>query len=80
MDIGTLLKLYSAKDTFIANHPKFFSFLKLWAKRPICEGTIIEVTVTRPGEEPLSGNLKVQQSDLEAIQGLLNLLHSDKQG
>lgn len=39
----------------------------------IPEGTIIEVTVTKPGGEPVSTNLKVMQSDLDMINELRNL-------
>ena len=39
----------------------------------ITEGTIIEITITRPGEEPVSTNLKVQKSDLDLVEELKNL-------
>lgn len=29
---------------------------------------MIEISVTRPGEEPLTTNMKVQQSDLELFE------------
>ena len=38
------------------------------------EGTVIEMTVTRPGEKPLTANLKVQQSDLELLEELKGLM------
>ena len=44
-------------------------------KGGIPEGSIIEITVTRPGEEPITSNMKVQQSDIE----MLNTLKSIKQ-
>ena len=34
------------------------------------EGTIIEITVQRPGEQPLTSNIKVQQSDIELLESL----------
>ena len=39
----------------------------------ITEGTIIEITVTKPGEEPITTNMKVQQSDLELLQELQDI-------
>ena len=39
----------------------------------ITEGTIIEITITRPGEEPVSTNLKVQKSDLDLVEELKKL-------
>ncbi|EKC49575.1 hypothetical protein OBE_14565, partial [human gut metagenome] len=31
------------------------------------------ITITRPGEEPVSTNLKVQKSDLDLVEELKNL-------
>ena len=67
---ASLMKIMSAKETFTRNHPKFAAFLGAVFARPIEEGTIIEFTVTRPGEEAITSNLKVQQSDLELFQEL----------
>lgn len=70
-----LMKLMSAKNTFVKNHPKFEAFVKaiFMNGSGIPEGTIIELTVTKPGEQPVSANLKVQQSDLELANELKNL-------
>lgn len=70
---ASLMKIMSAKETFTRNHPKFAAFLGAVFARPIEEGTIIEFTVTRPGEEAITSNLKVQQSDLELFQKLKGL-------
>ena len=68
-----VMKIMSAKSKFDANHPKFSAFLKAVLSRPIEEGTIIEMTVTRPGEEPITTNFKVCQSDLELVRELQNM-------
>lgn len=73
MNPADMMKIMSAKNKFDANHPKFSAFLKAVLSRPIEEGTIIEITVTRPGEEPITTNLKVQQSDLDLVQELQSL-------
>lgn len=73
MNPASIMKIMSAKAQFERNHPKFSSFLKTMFSRPIAEGTIIEFTVTRPGEEPVTSNIKVQQSDLELLEGLKEL-------
>ncbi len=39
-------------------------------EREIEEGTVLEMTVTRPGEEPVRASIKVQTSDLELLRGL----------
>lgn len=73
MNPTSILKLMSAKAQFERNHPKFMAFVKKVFSRPMEEGTILEVTVTRPGEEPLTANIKVQQSDLELLAELREL-------
>ena len=68
-----MIKLMNAKSKFEKNHPKFFSFIKTVFSRPIEEGTIMEIPVTRPGEEPITTNIKIQQSDLELLEELKNM-------
>lgn len=67
MNPTSVLKLMSAKAQFERSHPKFMTFVKKIMSRPIEEGTIVEITVTRPGEEPLTANIKLQQSDLDLL-------------
>lgn len=72
MNPAVLMKLMSAKDKFTQNHPKFEAFIKaVFLKgNGIPEGTVIEITVTKPGEQPVSTNIKVLQSDLELMESL----------
>lgn len=67
------MKIMSAKNQFEKNHPKFVAYIKTVFSRPVEEGTILEVTITRPGEEPVTSNIKIQQSDLELLSGLKDL-------
>ena len=60
----------SAKNKFQKNHPKFVAFLNRCFAGGLKEGTIIEITVTNPGEVPITSNIKVQQSDLELLEEL----------
>ncbi len=73
MNPTSILKLMGAKAQFERNHPKFMSFVKAVMSRPLEEGTVMEVTVTRPGEEPLTANIRIQQSDLELLAELKEL-------
>ena len=73
MNPAVLMKLMSAKAQFEQSHPKVISFLKTVFSRPIEEGTILELTVTRPGEEPVT-NLKVKDSDLALMESLKDLM------
>ena len=73
---GTLIKIMQAKSTFEKNHPKFVSFFKkiFGNGGGITEGTVIEITVTRPGEEPIASNLRVQQSDLDLVEEIKKMI------
>lgn len=73
MNPGAILKLMSAKNKFSATHPKFMAFLKACYASGISEGTVVEITVTKPGEQPITSNIKIQQSDLELLQELKEL-------
>ena len=69
----SIMKLMNAKNKFSQNHPKFVAFLSMIFSKGIIEGTIIEITVTRPGEQPVTSNMKVQQTDLDLLEELKTL-------
>ena len=68
-----MIKIMNAKKRFEANHPKFFAFFKAVFSKPMEEGTVIEISVKRPGEDAITTNIKVLQSDLELMQELQSL-------
>ena len=68
-----LMKIMSAKNRFDANHPKFGAVVKAAFGGGIQEGTILELTVTKPDGEKMTTNLKVQPSDLELLNELRNM-------
>lgn len=61
------MKVMKAKNQFVSNHPKFAAFFRNVLTGGVQEGTVIEITVTRPGEEPMTTNMRVQQSDIELV-------------
>ena len=73
MNPTAIMKIMNAKNKFVENHPKFTAFLSAVYSRGIDAGTIIEITVTKPGTEPITSNIRVQESDLELLRGLQNL-------
>ena len=73
MNPASILKFLSAKKQFEDNHPKFEAFVRTVLSRPLEEGTVLEVTVTRPGEKPMTGNIKLLQSDRELLAELKEL-------
>ena len=70
MNPASMMKFMSAMNTFKSNHPKFVSFAEHFIKTGIPADSVIEITVTRPGEEPVTSNMKVLESDLELIRAL----------
>lgn len=67
------MKLMNAKNKFTNNHPKFVAFLSAMFSTGIQEGTIIEITVTKPGQPPVTSNIMVKQEDLELMETLKDL-------
>jgi hypothetical protein len=73
MNPASIMKIMNAKNQFTASHPKFMSFLSAAFAGGIEEGTVIEITVTKPGQNPITSNIKVRQSDLELFEELKEL-------
>jgi uncharacterized protein YlxW (UPF0749 family) len=70
MNPNAIKQFMDARNQFAQNHPKFAAFMQTVAGTPFVEGTVIEITVTRPGEEPLTTNMRVTESDLALLNGL----------
>lgn len=70
MNIGNMMKITSALNTFKKNHPKFPAFCQAVSRKGIREGSIIEITFTTPEGEKIETNLKVKDSDLELLKQL----------
>lgn len=73
MNPANIMKIMKARNTFTANHPKFVKFLSYVFAGGVQEGTVIEITVTKPGQEPVTSNMRVMQSDLELMDSLKDL-------
>ncbi len=67
-----IVKFMNLKNKFQAGHPKFVQFLGYVLRNGIDEGTIIEITVTKPGADPVTGNIKVSEEDIELFNELKN--------
>lgn len=70
MNPAAMMKMMGAFNTFKNNHPKFTAFLGAVFTGGIPEGTVIEITVTKPNQAPLTSNMKVMQSDLDLVNSL----------
>lgn len=69
-----MMKLNQAKNKFISNHPKFAAFIKNFFSKKIEAGTIIEITVKRPGEEFVTSNMRVTESDIELLKNVKEII------
>lgn len=74
MNPSSLLKLKGAKDKFEAAHPKMVSFIKTTIGGDIPEGTVIEISVTKPGDKPVVSNMRVKETDLEMFEELREMV------
>lgn len=68
-----IMKLMGMKNKFEATHPRFVAFLKDVFTGGIPEGSIIEISLTRPDGTKTTSNIKVQPSDVEMFNDLKNL-------
>lgn len=73
MNPAILMKLMTAKNTFENNHPKFAAFLRRMAEKGVAEGTVIEITLTGPDGNAITGNMRVTASDMQLIDELRSL-------
>lgn len=73
MNPTTIMKVMNLKKKFEGNHPKFVSFLKFMMEKGIEEGTVIEISVKKPNQDPVIANMKVMSEDLEMLQELKDL-------
>ena len=69
----SMMKMMQAKNKFTENHPKFVQFLSAAFSGGIEDDTIIEISVQKPGQNKMTSNIKVKQSDLELLAELKNL-------
>ena len=70
---ASVMKLMNLKNRFAETHPKFVAFCSNVLGNGVTEGTIVELTVTKPGEKPVTTNIRVRESDMELLQELKNL-------
>ena len=78
MNAGAIMKLMAAKGQFEQNHPKFAAFFRTILSQGFEEGSVIEITVTKPDGTATTANMRVQKSDLELVQQLKELIMTQK--
>ena len=75
MNPAVLMKIMGLKSRFEQEHPKFAAFLTDLVKTGVNEGTVIEITMTKPDGTVIATNMKVKPSDIELVNELKNLNH-----
>ncbi len=72
-NIGEMMKLMGAWNTFKSNHPKFPAFLSAVSRQGMQEGTVIEAVITDPEGKKIETSIKLTQSDLDLFNELKNM-------
>lgn len=62
--------MFKYKAKFEGNHPKAAEFVKKVLMTGMPEGSIIEMSVTKPGEATKTANIKVTAEDIEMLEEL----------
>ncbi len=63
--------MMKVKNQLEENHPKAAAFVKNVLMTGIPEGTVIDLTIEKPGQEPARTNVRVLASDIQAIHELI---------
>jgi hypothetical protein len=69
-DPTIMFKFNEMKKRFQKDHPKVVQFFEHESFLDLPEGTVIELTITRPGESPVSTNLKLNAEDVRDLQSV----------
>lgn len=75
MNPANVFKLMQMKKKFEHNHPKAVSFVQRVLLSGLLEGSVVEMSVTKPGEDKVTTNIRVTADDLEMMEELKNLNH-----
>ena len=73
MNPSAMIKLMRMRQKFKNKHTKVESLQQKVLFSGLPEGTVIEMTVTKPGTDPVTCNMKVTPDDLEMMNELKNL-------
>ncbi|MCR5580630.1 MAG: hypothetical protein K6F66_03485 [Pseudobutyrivibrio sp.] len=68
-----LFRIRSSAAKFNANHPKLLPFFNAAKDKAMTPGSVIEIAITDPSGERIETNLRVQESDIELINLLMEI-------
>lgn len=59
----TVMKVYNERKEFLESNPHLYPFMKKWFAGEMKQGTVIEVTVRPPDQEPETMQIEINQSE-----------------
>ena len=62
-----IVKFMNMKKGFEARHPRFAAFIQKEILTDVPEGTVVEITVTKPGCAPVTTNMRITAEDLQMV-------------
>lgn len=68
-----MMKVAELIRRFQAGHPKVIMFLQTQIAPGLPEGSILEMTVTKPGCPPVTTNMRVTEEDFRILEELKEL-------
>ncbi len=71
---AVLMRIVSEVKEFGKNHPKMAKFIDQEFLTDLPEGSVGEITVTRPGKAPVTGNFKTLPSDGRLLKDLKEIM------
>ena len=71
-----VITLFNERKTFFNNHPDTYQFMRDILGEELPEGTVIEISVTRPTEEDKTNMLIVEKEDKRFVDSISDILHN----
>lgn len=73
MNVQQIMKINGMRHKFVKNHPMIPKFIKKIQKDGLEVNDIIEITVKKENGEDCTANIKINESDLELLNQLMEL-------
>lgn len=76
INLAAVMKVLNERKTFLDNHPEIYAFIKKeFGDTGICEGTVLEIAVKRPGEESAEKvEIEVQKSERKFFEAVKDMV------
>ena len=68
-----LLRMMNLRKEFENRHPRVVSFFNRELLSSMEEGTVLEMTITRPGGDPVTTNMRITAEDMAMLEEIKNI-------